>query len=64
MPIPGETLKQGWGVLRLEPWHLAGVFKSSIDAEDLARRLGAGYLIKFGDRAAGSPNFIYADASV
>ena len=36
MPIPGDQLKSGWGVIRLKPWHLAGVFTSSIDAEQLA----------------------------
>ena len=32
MPIPGEMLRRGWGVMRLKPWHLAGIFASSIDA--------------------------------
>jgi hypothetical protein len=63
MPIPGEMLKQGWGVLRLRPWHLAGVFTSSVDAEKLAQSLGPDYTIKYGERSAGSPDFNFADAS-
>jgi len=55
--IPGDTLTTGWGVLRILPWHLAGVFESSIDAENLVRRLGPGYVIKFGDHVPGSRNF-------
>lgn len=54
-------LKQGWGVVRLTPWHLAGVFASSIDAETLAGQLGDGYVVKYGDHAFGSPDFSFAN---
>ena len=57
--IPGDMIKAGWGVLRLSPWHLAGVFASSIDAENLAQRLGPGYVIEFGDHVLGSPDFSF-----
>ena len=59
MPIPGDDLKQGWGVVCLRPWHLAGVFQSSADAEKLAEELGAGYVVKFGDHASGSTEFSF-----
>jgi hypothetical protein len=62
MAIQGETLRQGWGVVRLHPWHLAGIFVSSIDAEALAAQLGDGYLVKYGDHAIGSPNFTFSAA--
>jgi hypothetical protein len=62
MPIPGETLKQGWGVLRLKPWHLAGVFTSSVDAENLAQSLGPDYTVKYGEQAVGSSNFSFSAA--
>jgi hypothetical protein len=57
MPIPGEMLKRGWGVLRLRPWHLAGIFTSSIDAENLAQALGPDYVVKYGEHEAGSSDF-------
>jgi hypothetical protein len=60
MPIPGEMLKQGWGVLRLRPWHLAGVFTSSAQAEHLAQSLGPDYTVKYGEHAPGSSDFSYA----
>lgn len=63
MPIPGDDLKEGWGVVRLTPWHLAGVFASSADAENLANRLGPGYTVKYGDHALGSPEFSFATES-
>jgi hypothetical protein len=58
--IPGELLKQGWGVVRLKPWHLAGIFASSAEAENLARALGPDYAVKYGDHVAGSPDFSFA----
>jgi hypothetical protein len=57
--IQGDMLKQGWGVVRLTPWHLAGVFASSIDAETLASQLGDGYVVKYGDHDFGSPDFSF-----
>ncbi len=62
MPIPGDTLKAGWGVVRLKPWHLAGVFESSADAEGLARQLGPDYAVRYGDHDIGSPEFSYVNA--
>lgn len=62
MPIPGDSLKAGWGVVRLTPWHLAGVFKSSVDAENLADRLGPAYTVRYGDHVAGSPEFSFASS--
>lgn len=52
-------MKRGWGVLRLRPWHLAGVFTSSADAESLAQRLGADYTIKYGEHTPGSSDFSF-----
>lgn len=62
MPIPGEMLKRGWGVLRLQPWHLAGVFTSSAEAENLAHTLGPAYVIKYGEHTPGSADFSFMDS--
>lgn len=59
--MQGEFLKQGWGVVRLKPWHLAGVFTSSADAENLALALGPDYAVKYGDHVAGSPEFSFVE---
>jgi hypothetical protein len=61
MPIPGEMLRRGWGVLRLKPWHLAGIFASSLEAEALAQNLGADYVVKYGEHAPGSTEFSFAN---
>lgn len=63
MPIPGELLKRGWGVLRLQPWHLAGVFTSSIEAENLAQTLGPAYTIKYGEHTPGSSEFSFSSTA-
>jgi len=63
MPIPGEMLTQGWGVVRVKPWHLAGVFAASVEAEMLAQSLGPAYVVKYGERPAGSPEFTFANAT-
>ena len=63
MPIPGEMLKRGWGVLPLRPWRLAGIFTLSADAESLAQSLGPDYTVKYGEHAAGSSKFDFAGAS-
>ncbi|MEQ1809891.1 MAG: hypothetical protein ABL889_08195 [Terricaulis sp.] len=63
MPIPGEMLKSGWGVLRLKPWHLAGVFSSSVEAESLALALGSAYTIKYGEHVPGSSDFDFANST-
>jgi hypothetical protein len=59
MAIPGSNLKAGWGVLRARPWHLAGVFASSGEAEKFMRELGAGYVIKYGDHRVGTDEFTF-----
>jgi hypothetical protein len=59
-----HDLKEGWGVVRLEPWHLAGVFASSIDAEKLAQQLGPAYLVKFGDHEIGSSEFSFLNSAM
>jgi hypothetical protein len=61
-PIPGETMKQGWGVVRVKPWHLAGIFSASIDAEALAEALGPEYQVRYGDQNAGPGEFRFVAA--
>lgn len=59
MSIRGEFLTSGWGVVRLKPWHLAGVFRESIEAKKLAALLGPAYVVKYGERAAASGEFVF-----
>lgn len=61
--IPGEHLRAGWGVVRLAPWHLAGVFLESSRAEELAALLGPTYVVKYGEHAIGSSEFTFTEAA-
>ncbi|QGZ94243.1 hypothetical protein [Terricaulis silvestris] len=63
MPIPGEMLRRGWGVLRLTPMHLAGIFSSSVEAEALAQNLGPDYVVKYGEHTPGSAEFNFANST-
>jgi hypothetical protein len=47
----------GWGVFRPKPWHFAGLFGSSRQAEAKARELGVGYTVRFGELLDGTDNF-------
>lgn len=53
--------KSGWGVVRLSPWDLAGVFETSGEAETRIAELGAGYIIRWGEGVPGSDKFVSAE---
>ena len=47
----------GWGVFRPKPWHFAGLFGSSRQAEAKAQELGVDYIVRFGELQDGTDNF-------
>ena len=61
MPLSAHTFKSGWGVLRVAPWHLAGVFETSGEAEAKVAELGIQYTIRYGETRPGSDEFISRD---
>lgn len=58
MPHSGDRVKSGWGVFRLAPWHLAGVFETSGEAEAKVAELGPAYTIRYGETRPGSDEFV------
>lgn len=48
----------GWGVVRNNPWDLAGMFPPKEEAEAAKGRLGAAYEVRHGSRKLGSNDFI------
>jgi hypothetical protein len=56
--VSGETIT-GWGVVRSDPWHLAGVFASKDKAEAKAAELGSEYKVIWGDNRKGSDDFMW-----
>jgi hypothetical protein len=54
----GRTLK-GWGVIRENPWHFAGLFPTREAAEAKAKELGPGYIARPGEQQEGTDNFVW-----
>ncbi|SPZ52601.1 Uncharacterised protein [Serratia quinivorans] len=48
----------GWGVVRNDPWSLAGVFSNKKDAETKAIDVGDGHEVKYGSHRLGSDDFM------
>jgi serine protease Do len=53
------TCRRGWAVLRSAPWHLAGFFKTEVEAQQLANSMNADYQVKYGLNNFGTDDFIY-----
>ena len=56
----GATI-DGWGVIRDQPWHFAGVFPTEESARRRAARLGTGYDVRFGQGRKGTSMFIVTE---
>lgn len=57
-----ESWISGWGVVRLTPWHFAGLFQTAEPAESKAVEMGAGYVVKYGEQRVGSDEFEFNGA--
>ncbi len=53
----------GWGVVRNNPWHLAGVYTAKESAEAEALKLGNQYEIHYGSHRLGSDDFVWDSIS-
>jgi hypothetical protein len=56
--LDNEGSVKGWGVVRNNPWHLAGVYATKDVAETKAASLGVGYEAKYGSHRLGTDDFI------
>jgi hypothetical protein len=50
----------GWGVIRIKPWHLAGIFSTQIEAVKRMDELGSEYIVRFGDGFTRTGDFLWA----
>lgn len=57
-----STWISGWGVVRLSPWHFAGLHSTSEPAEECAAEMGRDYVVKYGDHRVGSGEFVFDGA--
>ena len=53
---------KGWGVFRLEPWHLYAVRASALDAAAAQLEAGNGYVTGYGSHRTASDDFIAGGA--
>lgn len=51
-------MRRGWGVLRNDPWHLAGFFKTESEAVQFAKGFDFTYQVKYGGNRFGTDDFI------
>ena len=48
MPYPSSGNKAGWGVYRLVPWHIHGIYRTEAEATEEAAKVGRQYAVSFG----------------
>jgi serine protease Do len=53
--------RYGWGVIRSEPRHLAGFFKTEEEARQLANSMNNNYQVKYGSNNFGTDDFMEVD---
>lgn len=58
LDILNPKWRRGWAVLRSEPWHLAGFFKTEKEAQQLVNSMGSNYQVKYGSNNFGTDDFI------
>ena len=48
MPNPRAVNKEGWGVYRVVPWHMQGIYRTEAEADAEAMKAGRQYTVAFG----------------
>jgi hypothetical protein len=49
---------KAWGIIRFDPWDVAGTFTTREEAETELKKYGADYQIEYGSRKLGSNDFV------
>jgi len=52
MPYPSSMNKAGWGVYRVVPWDIHGVYSTEAEADAAAIKVGRQYTVAFGVSSA------------
>ncbi len=53
--------KSGWGVVRLVPWHLLGIFNTSAEAHVRCLEAGRNFEVHFGKAGGNADVFTWHD---
>lgn len=54
-----EKQVAGWGVVRVYPWRLAGIFETQAEALERMEQLSPAYVVRFGDGFPRSGDFFW-----
>lgn len=57
MPYPSIDTQQGWGVFRIVPWHMHGIYLTEAEADAEAEKVGCQYYVAVGSSHARTGNF-------
>lgn len=61
MPFKEGRTLVGWGVVRLNPWELDGIYSTREEAEEEAAKAGPDFEVHWGENQEGTNNFVFAD---
>lgn len=50
----------GWGVVRVHPWRLAGIYPTQAEADRRRNKLGGRYIVRHGDGFPQTGDFFWA----
>jgi len=54
----------GWGVVRMAPWHLLGIFPTSAEARIRCLEAGPKYEVRFGEGNVEENDFSWIDSGI
>jgi hypothetical protein len=64
MPYPRTVDQEGWGVYRVVPWHMHGIYRTELEADAEAVKAGNQYAVGFGSSHARSGNFTLVSSRI
>ncbi len=62
MPYRGPINQHGWGVYRIVPWHMHGIYFTEAEADAEAKTVGCEYNVSFGSSHGSTGNFTLVPA--
>jgi len=64
MPYPTTENQQGWGVFRIVPWHMHGIYLTEAEADAEAKKVGCLYNVAMGSSHARTGDFTIVPSPV
>ena len=64
MPYSSSESQIGWGVYRVVPWHMQGIYLSEAKANGEAAKAGTQYIVDYGCLHPATGNFTLVSAQI